>query len=407
MKYYSKSPEEWKKEDESKGVKERIDYLRKRAWLFLIINILIVFVAVIMVRYYVSLAPEKGRVGPLNVIIRMKDPDAIYTLGEPITASISVQNTSKRLTGFSLGEFQLVILDSDGTVKYSFSRKVDYEGELKGFEVIPIFNLTDWDLLSDLEPGKYTLKVSMKVNGVLVTMARSFSVVEHYDIVVEGMKDFYFLGEIPLYVIGVENGNLKETKIKITEASVRLEDAEGRKVEERKFTVNEEYDLPEKGATKVMEFSPRIKFDRLGEYKMTVTFHTDKGVLQAVRTFSVISKSMLSIKDVRVLIESPLYVKSGEKFAVKIFLYNDSQDNRFILVDSGSFFIEGKGKITGEKVEGLRVRLGRNEKVKVFEKSVALKETGEYKITALFKTKKGDLYKELSLKVAGVGGEGK
>ena len=30
MKYYSKSPEEWKKEDEAKGVRERIDALKRR-----------------------------------------------------------------------------------------------------------------------------------------------------------------------------------------------------------------------------------------------------------------------------------------------------------------------------------------------------------------------------------------
>ena len=407
MKYYSKSPEEWKKEDEAKGVKERIDALKRRAWIFLFVNVIIVFLAILMIRYYVSLAPEKGKVGALNIILRLKDPDAVYTLGEPITASVSIQNTSKGSVEMHLEDFQLIVTDSRGKVVYSFEKAVDFLRKLAKFEVIPVFNLVDWDLLTGLAPGEYTVRVKMKLNGTISSMMRSFRVVESYGIVVDGMEDFYFLGEIPYYTVGVLNKNQKGVRIKLESVEIKIEDSEGNRIDTKRFKINEEYDLPAKGAAKVLDFHPRIKFDRIGEYTMTITFKTDKGELRKVKMFKVISKDMLSISGVRVLIESPINVLSGENFDVKIFLYNDSEEDRYIFVEKGSFFVEGAGRIAGNTVKNLRVWLIKNGKILIFQKELSLRDPGIYTITALFETEKGNLYRELELSVGKAGGVGK
>ena len=412
MKYYSKSPEEWKKEDEKKLGLDKTNALRKRAWLFLFVNIILVFGVFMLVGIYLGgkgvLLPffqkRSAISGPINVFIKFPKSDGKFLLGEPIDAKVYAQNTEKFPKKVVIEDFSFEVQNGVGDPVYSFVYSSRVEKELSKFESVLVFDLKREKILDELPKGEYRIRVSMRLNGRDVTIVKTFHVEEEFGVVVDGFQAFYFRGEIPFFKIGIENLNFKAIDLRIKEVSMRIESSDGKRLEERKFKVVQSVNVPQKRAVEIVSISTRMKLDRIGMYKLFASVLTDRGEFDFSRAFMVIDRDQVSIENVGVIIESPINVEVNELINVSVFLYNSSMEDRFTLIKEGEMFVSGNGQIGMGNVENLRIWFTKNEKVKIFEKELSFDKPGDYKITVLFKTDLGNLYKELDVRVGGGGG---
>ncbi len=410
MKYYSKSPEEWKKEDEKKGWFEKTAALKRRAWIFLFINILLVFGVFIMVGIYTGgsglnlpFFQSRNRLpGPIQIYIKFKETGETFRLGEPLDIRVYAQNTERFSEDITIQNFSFVIENSVGEAVYVFNYPSKVVKKLEKFEVVLLFDLKKEKILNDLKKGEYTVKVSMRLNNRDVTIAKNFTVEEVYEVVVEGFQPFYFTGEIPYFKIGMKNLNLKDVKVFLKTISFNVENENGMKIETKKYKVNQEYYLPKESAIEIIQVEPKLKFDKLGLYRFTVNLLTDKGEYDFNRSFVVINKEKLSIKNLGVFIESPINVTVNEIFDVKVYLYNSDASDKYTLIKNASFVVTGNGEVSTDTLTDLRLWFTKNEKILVFEKELSFDHPGEYKILVLFKTDLGNIYKELKLYVGGV-----
>jgi len=100
MKYFSKNPEEWKKQEQEflKKEKEKTQRSRKRGIMLLLVNIAIVVIVFLGLKMYYSQFPSYGSSSRYQILI--KTPDA-YVSGTPLDVQVRLYNNNHQARIFT------------------------------------------------------------------------------------------------------------------------------------------------------------------------------------------------------------------------------------------------------------------------------------------------------------------
>ncbi|MCD6449655.1 MAG: hypothetical protein J7L34_04020 [Thermotogaceae bacterium] len=411
MKYYSKSPEEWRKEDQKKYQNDRISRLRARAWKFFVLNLIIVVGAFAFIGFYLKLSgypvsifsSRSGIRGDIKVFITFNSNDGTFALGQPIDVFVYAQNTSKSEKILSIKDFSFQIKDESGKVLYSFFYSSKVEKKIGKFEKVLVFDLKREKVLDGLVEGKYIVTVNLSLNDSAVTVIKKFSVVNKLQVLLAGYQPFYFVGEIPSFDIEVLSENYKKVSIFVRDVKLEISDLEGNTVWSRISKINSTYDLFAGKRTFIAEVEPMLKFDKVGIYKQTAVLNYDNGQLTFSRAFQVIPKSLLNVENVKVIVETPIYLGVGDKADITVYVYNESKEDRFVLIKDGRIFLQGPEIYSLKNFKNMRIWLSGNEKMRIFSSYHNFESPGTYKVIVLLQTDNGDLYKEVTIRVGGAG----
>lgn len=411
MKYYSKSPEEWKKEDQKKNQNDRIPELRARAWKFFFLNLILVIGAFAFIGFYyklsgysVGLFLQRPSVkGDIKIFVSFNGSNGDFALGQPIEVLVYAQNTSKSEKELVIEDFSFKVMNKTGRIIYSFLYSSKIERKIGKFEKVLVFDLKREKILNNLKEGEYTATVELKLNGSSITVLKNFKVRNKLKLLIAGYQPFFFVGEIPSFNVEIFNENFKNVNIFAKEIKLEVRNSEGSVVWSRIFKLNQQYNLPAQTRYFIAEINSMLKFDKVGIYKIDASLSYEEGELIFSKTFQLIPRNKLSIDNVKVLVESPIYISVGDAAEINIYLYNESKENRFILIKEGRFFLEGPEINSLGNFNDVRVWLTGNEKIAIYSTTYAFNSPGIYKVIAFLQTDNGDLYKELTVKVGGAG----
>ena len=400
MKYHSRSPEEWRKIDEEKMKTSRTSELRKRSLMFLFVNFVMVIAVILMVRIYQIVSPaSKNSVGPFRIYITV---DEEFLEGEPVEAQVKIVNTRKSEQDLEIEGFSFKIEGDEGT-EYSFEHPDPVSAKLEPLSYVLVFDLSRESKLDDLKPGLHKVVVSMKVNGIEKTVVRSFKVVERFEIDVLGYQPFLIVGESLSVDIGIFNPMGVMKKVEVDSVEVLLRSESGERLDERRFKLGRTLEIHPGDLVSLVNYSPGLVFNTPGIFQMDVSVDVGSKTLKRGFGFSVITKDQEDIRGVRVYVEVPIQVVVGKPFDLKVSLYNDTEENRYVEVSS-MFVSLGEGEIVlSEKREGFRVWIPPNSKETVYEKSgITVRNPGKYELLILFRTPQGDISKRVEVMAGGV-----
>jgi len=411
MKYYSKSPEEWKKEDEKKNQDDRIAQLRARAWKFFFLNLLIVIGTFIFIGFYLRMSgyPVKffsrtpGVRGDIKVFISFDGSNGSFALGQPIDVLVYAQNTSKSEKKLVIENFSFKIRDKSDNDLYSFLYSSKVERKIGKFEKVLVFELKREKVINNLKEGEYTAVVDLKLNGSEVTVLKTFKVENKLKLLLSGYQPFFFVGEIPSFNVEIFNENYKKVSVFGKNIRIELKASDDSVVWSKMLKIDQQYDLPAKARCFITEVNSMLRFDKVGLYKINAVLGYKGGELAFSKAFKVIPRNKLSIDDVEVLVESPIYTSIGNTSEINVYLYNKSKEDRFILIKEGELFLQGPEVVLLGSFKNIRVWLVGNGKLSLFDAKHTFHSQGTYKIVAFLQTDNGDLYKELTVKVGGAG----
>ena len=411
MKYYSKSPEEWKKEDEKKNQDDRIPQLRARAWKFFFLNLLLVIGAFAFVGFYFKLSGYPVRFflqrpttkGDIKIFISFNGSDGSFALGQPIEVLVYAQNTSKSEKELEIRDFSFKIKNKVGDSVYSFLYSSKVEKKIEKFEKLLIFDLKREKVIRSLKEGEYTAEVDLKLNGSEVTVLKSFRVENKVKLILAGYQPFFLVGEIPSFNIELFNENYKDVSIFGKNVKIEINSSDDSVVWSKTIKINQQFNLPSGTRYFVTEVNAMLRFDKVGLYKINAVLSYNGGELSFSKTFQVIPRSRLSVDNIKVLIESPVYISIGGTSEINVYLYNDSKEDRFIMIKEGRLFLQGPEVVSLGEIKNVRVWLTKNGKLSLINREYIFNTQGTYKIVAFLQTDNGDLYKELTVKVGGAG----
>ncbi|WP_296907841.1 hypothetical protein [Thermotoga sp.] len=103
MKYFSRSPEDWKRSDEEKErrERERRNRIRRRVNFIVVVNLAIVIFLFFFTKAFFTSRPE-GVAGQFQIVISSKES---YLPNEPLDISVKVYNRERRKGKLVLEDF--------------------------------------------------------------------------------------------------------------------------------------------------------------------------------------------------------------------------------------------------------------------------------------------------------------
>lgn len=220
MKYFSRDPDDWKKQEQEflKREKENTKKYRRQGFYFLIFNLVVVLIFFFGLRlYYAQLPSEESDINQL--LLQVESP---YNSGLPLDLQVRLYNNYNKEREVILDGFTLSINKGDKTV-YSFVQKDTVSASLEPFTSRLLFDLKREVELTSLEAGEYIVHVKVNVNGQQITAQKTFLSVEKYQVDVDGLMDFYFPGEImklSVYLIN-NTAHLRDLEVKSLKVTLK------------------------------------------------------------------------------------------------------------------------------------------------------------------------------------------
>jgi len=177
MKYFSKNPEEWKKQEQEflKKEKEKTQRSRKRGIMLLLVNIAIVVIVFLGLKMYYSQFPSYGSSSRYQILI--KTPDA-YVSGTPLDVQVRLYNNNHQETTMKISNFSIIIFSPEGKDIYRFSQDEPIEAKFDAFSSRLLFRLLNEVELSSLVAGTYKVAVSLVADGQDIHSEKTFTVLE-------------------------------------------------------------------------------------------------------------------------------------------------------------------------------------------------------------------------------------
>ncbi len=346
MKYYSRSPEEWRKIDEEKRKRDRIPELRRRSWMYFFVNLILVGAVVIMIGLY----RLKSTV-PFSLYLKTSDE---YELGSPVDFEIRIVNTRGDELGLTVDYLSVRLLTISGSpvsardVSPSLSVKIPpysyvvlYEGH---------FDVPD--------PGDYKIEVTLRTDLGKLTVVKDVTVRDPVNVIIGGYEPYHILGERPSYEIVVHNGGSVSRKVQIGMGEVYVK--KGEMVLDSRIFRGFSAELPPGGARLIMNYSPPISLNEKGMYKIGVETTLNGRKYDEEMAFMVVDRSEVGMKDVSILFD---YYEKGGGIEIDLYLVNNSDEHRFFEVKSAVLMVYSSEGTKSESTEGVRVWIPPNGKI--------------------------------------------
>jgi len=397
-KYYSRSPEEWKKIDEEKrrAYLQRSQQLRRRAYTFLLINLFVV--VVIILGYFIFKSfprPQQSYIafsGSLSFQLIMGKSEDYYP-DEAIDVKIKAINDSKKTVALKIKGFSMKIFSETNDIVYKFNYNGTVEKNIESYQSVLIFSLKHERELK-LSPGTYRIDTEIILDKKNIRLQRTFNVKEDIFISLSSKDDFFFPGEdsiISIYFTNhsLYNGVLQLNSMKFSIDSKFLDIPMEKKI----------FSISEGERVKIID----IKFKAPKEkgahpVKVETTFLMGKEIrnFSAQKNIVVASKDDLSsLKNLRIITDSVIVTPIGSEIKFKVFLANDSSKDKFLILNR--FFLQiSKASVDFYKYDisqSFKLMVSAYSKRMIFDteswQKLIFNEEGKYNVEIVVYTNKG------------------
>ncbi|MFN3284330.1 MAG: hypothetical protein ACK40Q_08890, partial [Pseudothermotoga sp.] len=266
MRYFSKDPEEWKKKEQQflQREREKTKRYRRQGIYFLVLNIVIVLIFFFGLRmYYGQFPSQKSEMNQL--IIQVETP---YVSGTPLDVKVRLYNNQNKSREVLISDFNLQIVGREGPV-YSFYQRDSVKTTLDALASRLLFDLKREAEVNSLQSGEYTITVKVKVDDQEVFAQKSFTSVEKYQILVDGLLDFYLVGETMKSSVYIVNNTASVRDLRVQYVILTLREME-QILWQKQFSIQS--DWSEVGVGKDIRVLEQVEFsfEREGRYVLTV-----------------------------------------------------------------------------------------------------------------------------------------
>lgn len=329
MKYLSKDPEEWKKKEQQflEREREQTRRYRRQGIYFLILNVVIVLIFFFGLRMYYGQFPSQ-RTEINQLIIQVETP---YVSGTSLDVKVRLYNNQNKPREVVISNFTLQILSNEGPV-YSFSQKDSVRTTLDAFASRLLFDLRRESELTSLRAGEYTIVVKTKVDDQEVYAQKSFVSTEKYQILVEGLLDFYLVGESMKTSIYLVNNTATVRDLQIQYVKLFLKENE-QIVWQKEFPVQSKW--PEVGIGKDVRVVDQAEFafDHEGKYILTVQSLVNGSITSVSLPVMCVRDYEKDLKKVKIYSDVPKQINVREQVAFSAYLQNTTNKDLFLMID--------------------------------------------------------------------------
>ncbi|MDI3472022.1 MAG: hypothetical protein PWQ20_45 [Thermotogaceae bacterium] len=335
-KYYSRSPEEWKKLDEEKRriYLQRNQRLRRRAYTFLFINFFVI--AIVLLGYFISKefpAPQQPYVsfsGDLSFQLIMGKNEK-YHPDELVDVVVKAINNSKKSVKLKIKNFKITILDRSNNAVYDFVYTETVEKELEGYQSVLIFSLKHEKELR-LPPGIYRIDTEIELDKDNIRLQRTFEVEESVSISLTSKDDFLFPEEESQISVYFTNHSLYSGTLSLSSLNFSINNSGFRvPVEKREFSISSGEELK---ITDIKFQAPKEKGIYLTKVEAVFLLDREIKTFSAEKSIVVIPKEELSNTDnLRIITDSVIVATKGNEIKFKVFFANDSSKDKFIILN--------------------------------------------------------------------------
>ncbi|MCS7175112.1 hypothetical protein [Pseudothermotoga sp.] len=330
MKYLSKDPDEWRKKESEilKREQERTQKHRKRGFYFLILNLVVVFLFFFGIRnYYAQLSIEKS---PTNQILIVCED--VHASGTPLDVQIRLYNNSDKKREVTVSEFTFQIFNNENQQFYNFKQSQPVKATFEPFTSRLLFDLKREREITQLPSGEYTIHVELNINGERTSAQKKFRSVERYQLIVENLNDFYFVGEQAQLKVSLINQTARTQDLRVDSFTVSL------KHDDRTIWQNAVKTKPIWQGVKVGEIIDLVEkisvpFNEEGIYTLQIDCVVNGSTSSLVMPVACIKNAEKSLKKMKIYTDAPKIHSLRSPLQFSVYILNDSKDQIFIEVE--------------------------------------------------------------------------
>jgi hypothetical protein len=211
MKYHSKTPEEWEKEDKEKMKKDKFSRIYKRRQK--INNILIILISsitiiiILLSKYYFPRYKFDNSVLINDISVSLMTSDK-YVYPNPLDINISMFNTTEKIKKIKITDFKFYIYkltDNSSTTFYKFEYPKIINYNLNPLETKKIFDLNTVNPMSKIPNGIYVIQTEFKFNDKNIKLKKEITYAHTIIYNAYFEKNFYKSNEYPKLYIEAKN----------------------------------------------------------------------------------------------------------------------------------------------------------------------------------------------------------
>ncbi|ACM23914.1 MULTISPECIES: hypothetical protein [Thermotoga] len=398
MKYFSRSPEDWKKSDEEKERKERErrNRIRRRANFIVVLNLAIVVFLFFFTKAFFPNRPE-GVVGQFQIVIDSKES---YLPDEPLGIRVKIYNRERRKGKLVLEDFLFSVKKKENVV-YEFHYPQRVEKELDAFESVLVFDLEREVELIDLDGGDYLVTVSMRVNGQRVTIGKIVTVIEEWRVEVDNLKDFYFPYEEIDFSTYLENISSRQRDITVKSVTLKILEEDERTIVEKKTTLGSAFRAAPMGTVEVHRESLSAP-ERPGDYLIVLELETEEGTLKRVLPLIVTEEYQKNLRGTTLVVEGAKFVSVGERYDFSVKLLNEEKKRKYFVLKSVLIVITRKEPVFSySRSDEFRIVLDEFSSREIFKTTtydlIKFDEPGTYRMVVVVESEDDRLVKEMEI----------
>ncbi|KLO21113.1 hypothetical protein X275_10415 [Marinitoga sp. 1197] len=221
MKYYSKTPEEWKKYDEEKEKKDNLRKIQKRRQR--INNLIIIFISLFAIIVIISSKYYFPRYNFGDSVIINSISFSIlasnkYTFPDNLEITVNMFNTGSTVKDIKIDSFKFIIYkmtNSASTTFYKFEYNNIISYKLQPLGNKKIFDLNSINPISKIPNGNYIIETQFNYNGKKIKLKKEIEYIHtiKYNIYLD--KAFYLTNEYPKLYIEVKNYSAETKNVNI------------------------------------------------------------------------------------------------------------------------------------------------------------------------------------------------
>ena len=399
MKYFSKNPEEWKKQEQEflKKEKEKTQRSRKRGIMLLLINVAIVVIVFLGLKMYYSQFPSYGSSSRYQILI--KTPDA-YVSGTPLDVQVRLYNNNHQETTMKISNFSIIIFSPEGKDIYRFSQDEPIEAKFDAFSSRLLFRLLNEVELSSLVTGTYKVAVSLVADGQDIHSEKTFTVLECYDIALDGLLEFYEPGETMHIELRIVNNTASVKDLRITgfKFSVKHDDEI---LWQDEGVFNSVWEKVGVGDSVHLQKDIELKLNTPGAWALDVVVTVNGVDVSKSVPVVCISEPTADLKDVEVYTDIPNQFFVGDDIEFSVYLQNASNRDIYLKIEQMTISILPT-PFSSER-RRFRIWLQPFSRVEVFRfhpwNKQVISKAGSYKMNVFVKTISDEKFFETNIQV--------
>ena len=397
MKYFSRSPEDWKRSDEEKErrERERRNRIRRRVNLIVVVNLAIVIFLFFFTKAFFTSRPE-GVAGQFQIVISSKES---YLPNEPLDISVKVYNRERRKGKLVLEDF-LYSVKKGNNVVYEFHFPQRVERELDAFESVLVFDLAREVKLVDLSGGDYLATVSVRVNGQRVTIGKIVTVIEEWKLEVGNLKDFYFPYEGIDFSVYLENISSRQRSITVKSAVLKVLKG-NEKMLEKKTMVEKTFRVESMETVELYRESLSAP-EKPGNYVIDLELETEEGTMERFLPLVVTGEYQKKLSGTTLVVEGPKFMNVGERYDFSVKLLNEEKRRKYFVLKNVLIVITRKEPVFSySRSDEFRITLDGFSSREIFKTTaydlIKFDEPGTYKMVVVVESEDDRLVKEMEI----------